>query len=310
MGDPKYVAVDWGTSSFRLWLMDAKENVLAERRDGLGMKAAREVGFSSVLSSHLEAIGAPSALPVIACGMVGAREGWIDAGYVSVPTPMASILSGGARVSEQTREIFILPGLAQRSNGSPDVMRGEETQLLGVFESEDQGDHTVCMPGTHSKWVNVDGSQVTDFATFMTGELFEVVTRFSTLASAVDDADQTDFDDTEFAAAVATAYRTPAMTTNLLFTARADRLLNGLKAGSALARISGTLIGLEIAGALSESIRPRRITLIGAGNLRKLYELAFRSLNVPCAIIDADVAVRRGLSTAANSIWPCVRGIA
>src|SRR5258705_6442214 len=185
MGQAAYVAVDWGTSSFRLWLVDRAGNVLGERRSHEGMMAAGKPGFATVLQSHLEAVGAAPGLPVVICGMAGARQGWVEAGYVDTPARLASILKHAVPVPGQNRDIRILPGIAQRDPKAPDVMRGEETQLLGALGIDAAGDAVVCMPGTHSKWVRTSGGSVEGFATFMTGELFGVVSRVTNLAHPV-----------------------------------------------------------------------------------------------------------------------------
>ena len=133
MSEAAYVAVDWGTSSFRLWLVDRAGNVLGERRSHEGMMAAGKLGFATVLQSHLEAVDAAPGLPVIVCGMAGARQGWVEAGYVDTPARLASIPEHAVPVPGQDRDIRILPGIAQRDPRAPDVMRGEETQLLGAL---------------------------------------------------------------------------------------------------------------------------------------------------------------------------------
>ena len=189
MKQAAYVAVDWGTSSFRLWLIDRAGNMLGERRSHEGMMAAGKPGFAAVLQAHLEAVGAAPGLPVIVCGMAGARQGWVEAGYVDTPAPLASILKQAVPVPGQGRDIRILPGIAQRDPKAPDVMRGEETQLLGALGMDAAGEAIVCMPGTHSKWVRTNGGTVERFATFMTGELFDAVSRHTILSHAVADAD-------------------------------------------------------------------------------------------------------------------------
>jgi 2-dehydro-3-deoxygalactonokinase len=303
MAKPAYVAVDWGTSSFRLWLIGEDGGVLGERRSGEGMTTAAETGFAQVLQSHLAAVSAPDDIPVIACGMVGARQGWVEAGYIDTPTPLSAILTGAVSVPGQPRDIRILPGLAQRSKETPDVIRGEETQLLGALPAGSRGEQVVCMPGTHSKWVRVADGIVTGFSTFMTGELFDVITRHSILAHAVAGAENMPADTGAFEAAVAAAFRQPALATNLIFGARAGQLLHGLTAAGAQARLSGTLIGTEIAGALSIAGKNAAITLVASGRLQALYESAFRTLSLSYQTIDADAAVRSGLSAAARAIW-------
>src|SRR5262249_4634495 len=113
MERPTYVAVDWGTSSFRLWLMGDEGGVLGERRSGEGMTTAANTGFAEVLQSHLTALQAPDGLPVIICGMAGARQGWIEAGYIDTPAPLQTILTAAVSVPGQARDVRILPGLAQ-----------------------------------------------------------------------------------------------------------------------------------------------------------------------------------------------------
>jgi len=302
MSEPAYVAVDWGTSSFRLWLVDRAGQVLAERRSGEGMLTAAKAGFPAVLQSHLAAIEAPDHLPVLVCGMAGAKTGWVEAGYVDTPAPLAAILKQAARVAGEARDIRILPGIAQRDAKAPDVMRGEETQLLGALGLDAAGEALVCMPGTHSKWVRVKDGTVAHFSTFMTGELFSAVSRETILSLAVAGADDAD-DIASFKTAVVSAFKTPAFAANLLFTARSRQLLFGGTPAAARETLSGTLIGIELAAGLSGTVPKAGVTLIASGRLAMLYRMAFEVLSVAVTPIDADEAVRRGLSMAAAAIW-------
>lgn len=301
MTEPAYVAVDWGTSSFRLWLMDRQSNVLAERRSGEGMTTAASSGFGTVLSSHLQAFQAAADLPVIICGMAGARQGWVEAGYIDVPAKLSAVLSGAVRVPAEERDIRILPGIAQRSDDMPDVMRGEETQLLG--SSANAPSRLVCMPGTHSKWVGVEGDIVNSFSSFMTGEVFDALSKHTILKHTMAEAEGFDGSHPAFVAAVKNARARPAMFTNLIFTCRSGQLLHGLDATSAAARLSGILIGTEIAGGLSIASADTRIQLVASGKLQALYEAAFQSLDLEFETVDADLAVRQGLATAARSLF-------
>ena len=302
MKQAAYVAVDWGTSSFRLWLVDRAGNVLGERRSPEGMMAASKLGFAAVLQSHLEAVGAAPGLPVVVCGMAGARQGWVEAGYVDTPARLASILKHAVPVPGQGRDIRILPGIAQRDPKAPDVMRGEETQLLGALGVDAAGEAVVCMPGTHSKWVRANGGTVDRFATFMTGELFDVISRETILSHAGTGAEQAE-DIDAFRSAVTAAFETPSLSANLLFQVRSGQLLYGGKPASAREKISGTLIGLELAAGLAGDIPGAGITLVASGRLQTLYQLAFDTVSVPVRSIGAENAVRRGLSMAAESFW-------
>lgn len=301
-----YAAVDWGTSSFRLWLIDAGGRVLGERRSGEGMTTAAKTGFSEILESHLAALSAPKNLPVIICGMAGARQGWVEAGYVDVPAALPKVLTAAAIVPDSNRDIRILPGIAQRG-GAPDVMRGEETQLLGARDETVSGEQLFCMPGTHSKWVRLSGETVTGFASFMTGELFDVISKNSILQHALTDAQNFDGSHPVFLDAIKAVFAQPARATNLVFTVRSGQLLDGLDATGAAARLSGTLIGAEIAGGMADGWQRKKldvpIRLIASGRLQRLYEAAFDALNLPYNTIDADEAVRRGLSQAARTVF-------
>ena len=301
-GGAAYVAVDWGTSSFRLWLIDRAGRVIGERRSGEGMIAAAKTGFAPVLQSHLDAVGAAADLPVLVCGMAGARQGWVEAGYVDTPAPLATVLERAAPVPGQARDIRILPGIAQRDAQAPDVMRGEETQLLGALGLEARGEALVCMPGTHSKWVNVMDGTVRGFATFMTGELFGAVSRETILSHALAGADDA-VDADSYKSAVAAAFKAPAHAANLMFRVRARQLLFGGTPAAARETLSGTLIGMELAAGLAGGVPKAGIRLIASGRLERLYRLAFETLSVAIEPIDADEAVRRGLSMAAAAIW-------
>ncbi|NVD37950.1 2-dehydro-3-deoxygalactonokinase [Ensifer sp. HO-A22] len=299
-----YAAVDWGTTSFRLWIIAEDGTVLAERRSGEGMTTAAKTGFPAVLEAHLAAVAAPAHLPVIICGMAGAKQGWVEAGYLDTPAALSTIAAGAVAVPDVDRDIRILPGLAQRDLQHPDVMRGEETQLLGAAGNLGDGRHLVCMPGTHSKWVRLEGGKVTGFSTFMTGELFDVISKHSILSHSVADAQVFSGEHPAFLAAVAAACANPALATNLMFGVRAGQLLHGATATDAKATLSGTLIGLEIAGALAAAGAVDSVCLVASGSLGALYRAALASLDLSPRIVDADEAVRAGLSTAAQAIWP------
>ncbi|MCF3642271.1 2-dehydro-3-deoxygalactonokinase [Rhizobium sp. TRM95111] len=295
-----HVAVDWGTSSFRLWLIGDDGSVLAERRSDEGMTSAAGSGFAVVLDAHLAAIGAGADLPVIVCGMAGARQGWVEAGYLDTPAALSAIPEAAIAVPGTARDIRILPGLAQRDDQAPDVMRGEETQLLGAMADLGTAAWNVCMPGTHSKWVRAADGRVSGFSTFMTGELFDAISKHTILSHSV--AEAGGGGSGAFAAAVVEAHADPALFTSRLFGLRAGQLLHGLSAADARARLSGLLIGMEIAGARAGSA-DGGIALVASGTLAALYQDAFAALGLDVSTIDADHAVRRGLAAAAKALW-------
>ncbi|PTE06879.1 2-dehydro-3-deoxygalactonokinase [Mesorhizobium helmanticense] len=298
---PAVAAVDWGTTRLRAWLLDSAGTVLAERRGDDGLITAREKSFSTVLEGHLAAMGAPASLPVIICGMAGSRQGWLEAPYVTVPAPIGAILAEAARIPGQRRDIRIVPGLAQRHADTPDVMRGEETQLAGAGLPA-KGRHLVCMPGTHSKWVVVEDGSVAGFGTWPTGELYSVLAAHSILRHSLgEQPGPVTSDNPFFRRWCERALAEGGDVTSRLFAIRAAGLLQDLKADDAAACLSGLLIGGEIASAsrrYGKSAEP--IVLIASGGLGALYAEALALAGFGLRTVDADEAVRAGLVEAAR----------
>lgn len=299
---PDLAIVDWGTSSFRLWTLTADGSVQAERRAADGLAASRERGFETVLEGHLSALGVPDGVPVMMCGMVGSRGGWIEAAYLDVPLRLDGLARRATPVPAGRRPASVLPGLAQRDAAAPDVMRGEETQLLGL--GADSGDRLVCLPGTHSKWVRIEGGSIRAFTTFLTGELFQLVKAASVVAPAVEGAGSVDARAPAFAEGVAAALAAPELVSSRLFALRAGWLVHGSAASETLARLSGLLIGLELAGAARSHGGLDGTTLVASGAAADLYA---RALAVAGArgvdVRDADACVRAGLYAAARSVF-------
>jgi 2-dehydro-3-deoxygalactonokinase len=295
-----FVAVDWGTSSFRGWLMSAGGEVLAESRGHEGMLHCSSTAFAPVLRDHLVMLGAPDRLPVLICGMAGARQGWREAPYLKTPTRLEALHEGAVRI-DAAGDIRILPGVALARADRPDVMRGEETQLLGVTEPDFSG--LVCIPGTHSKWVKIEAGNIIEFSTYMTGELFSVISQHSILVHAVDAGSLPPADGGPFHDGLAMAQAAPTGLTASLFRLRAAQLLGFEQRPDGAARLSGLLIGAEIADAIQRHGARQPLRLIGAGTLGGLYEVALREAGFDVRVVDAEEASRRGLAKAAISIW-------
>ncbi|MEP7453676.1 2-dehydro-3-deoxygalactonokinase [Phyllobacterium sp. SB3] len=302
---PVYALSDWGTTRFRLWLVDGAGNVLGERRADDGLDVSRVRGFASVLEDHLASLGAPSNLPVVICGMAGSRQGWIEANYVQVPADLNAILSGTVKLPDMARDVRIIPGLCQ-SGDAPNVMRGEETQLLGAILDRNLSNGIIAMPGTHSKWVELEQGRAKSFGTYMTGELYALVSQQSILRHSVQDAaDLASPDHQEFVAALKSMLAGGSLL-GQFFSIRAAMLLNDLTPEGAASRLSGLLIGAEIAGA--KAISNNRITLVASGAMATLYGKAFDIAGLEFDLVDADEAVRKGLFVAASGIWPNTKG--
>jgi 2-dehydro-3-deoxygalactonokinase len=305
-----FVVVDWGTSSFRGWLMSGEGEVLAESRGGEGMlhctgAGAGAGGFAPVLRDHLARLGAPAGAPVLICGMAGARQGWTEAPYLRIPTRLDALHEGAIRI-DAPGDIRILPGIAQARPDRPDVMRGEETQLLGVTEPDFTG--LACIPGTHSKWIRIEAGRIVEFSTYMTGELFSVIAQHSILAHAVEVAGPPPADSEAFREGLATALGAPTALTASLFRLRAAQLLGLEQRADGAARLSGLLIGTELADAARLHGPFRSVRLIGAGALGRLYEAALTGQGLDVTTVDAEQASRLGLAKAAAKIWGALWG--
>lgn len=308
MGEVSHIVVDWGTSSFRLWALDLDGAVLAERRSAQGLAASGAEGFERVLEAHLDALGIAEGVPVMMCGMVGSRAGWVEAAYVATPAGLDGLTEKAAHVPSARRLIRILPGIAQRGPAGADVMRGEETQLLPLIREGFEG--VACLPGTHSKWVQVEGGTVAGFATFLTGELFHLLRSASVVAPAVEGAAAVDPASEDFARGVEDGLAAPELLGRDLFRLRAGWLLEGTSPDATLARLSGLLIGVELAGA-ARIAGTGPVALIASGAAAALYRTAMTRAGFAAVTLhDAEDCVRAGLHAAALKAFRLERIIA
>jgi 2-dehydro-3-deoxygalactonokinase len=303
MGKPAHAVVDWGTSSFRLWTLSRDGEVLGERRSAEGLKTAgAHGGFEAVLETHLAALGVPDGVPVMMCGMVGSRTGWLEADYLAAPVRLPAIAGQVTRVPAARRPVCVLPGIAQRDRRHPDVMRGEETQLLALAGTWPNG--IACMPGTHSKWVELRDGTVERFATYLTGEMFQLLRTSSVVAPAVEGVERVAPESAAFTDGVAAALAAPEQAGNLLFELRANWLLAGAVPGDTLARLSGLLIGFELAAAERRFGPLAGVALIAAEPTASLYHRALDIAGVTgLALYDAETLVREGLHAAAAAAF-------
>ncbi len=287
-----WIAVDWGTSNLRAWAMDPDGRPLAEAASGAGMGGLARDGFEPALLALVEPWLAPGRVTqVVACGMVGSRQGWVEAPYAAVPCAPPRAFARPA-VADRRLAVYVLPGLRQDSPA--DVMRGEETQLAGLIARESGFDGVACLPGTHSKWAHVSAGEVTSFVSFMTGELFALISGASVLRHSVG-ADG--WSEPDFAEAVGDALSHPERVAARLFGIRAESLLAGLAPDRARARLSGLLIGSELAGA-----RPywlgRDVVLVGAPTLVAAYRAALGQCGLVARTHDATELTLAGLAAA------------
>ncbi len=291
---PAWIAVDWGTSNLRAWAMARDGTVLAEAGSDEGMGKLSPDGFEPAL---LRLIGPwlASNPPVVACGMVGSRQGWREAPYRSVPCPpldRAALIA--APTTDPRLQVRIAPGLMQAKPAN--VMRGEETQIAGVLRVLPGYDGVLCLPGTHSKWVQISAGEVVSFQTFMTGELFALLSEASVLRHGMQGA--TGRDDAAFDTGVSDALSRPERLGARLFSLRAEGLIAGLSPDAARARLSGLLIGTELAGAKPYWLG-QRVTLVGAEKLSAAYARALAAQGIAAERMNATDCTLAGLAALA-----------
>lgn len=289
-----WIAIDWGTTHLRAWIMGPDERLIAtvQSEDGMGGLAPEEFepALLALVRQHLSA---DRRTPVICAGMVGARQGWSEAAYLDVPcAPTAVDRCVQAPTTDQRLDVRILPGVKQ--DDPADVMRGEETQINGFLRHLPDFQGVICLPGTHTKWAQVKAGMITSFATFMTGEQFSLLSTVSVLRHSISDEG---WDEDALFSAVCEAVSHPEMTAGRLFRLRADSILNDLSGDRARARLSGLLIGQELAAA-----RPfwedQDVVLIGAAELSRIYAVALELLGCVPRLADADRMTLSGLSAA------------
>lgn len=264
------LGIDWGTSNRRAWWLGPAGTVLAEHADDQGLLAVKG-GFTQSLAA-LRQMGPalPARAPIVMSGMVGSASGWLEAPYADASMPLAQLTRHLVPVPAGGPRCFIVPGLCRSTaDGGVDVMRGEETQLLGAL-TLGHGDGWYVLPGTHSKWVRLHDGRVCDLATYMTGELFSLLSQHGTLASL--GALNTVGNDAPaaFERGVAAAGRSGL--SNALFGCRALVVAGRMPAGQASEYLSGVLIGAEWHDvARRAGGAPRRATLIGSPQLAQRY---------------------------------------
>ena len=297
MMETKWIAVDWGTSTLRAWLMGEDGQVLESLRSSSGMSLLRSHEFEGVLVRLLEPYLTHEVTPVLCCGMVGAREGWMETAYRLVPCQTDLIEHANVvETSDKRLKVWILPGLSQTSPS--DIMRGEETQIAGYLMRSPDFFGTICLPGTHTKWAQVSAKEVVSFRTFLTGEMFEILTKHSILRFNL----ETDiWNEDAFLEAVNDALSAPQHFSSRLFKIRADTLLNEMCAATARARLSGYTIGLELAGARAYWLG-QQLALIGESPLCTLYQNALREHGVTCRVHEGDEMVLEGLKSAYSNL--------
>jgi 2-dehydro-3-deoxygalactonokinase len=291
------IAVDWGTSRLRAFLLDRDGTVLAE--------AGSDQGINKLAPGQHEAVferltaGWPKA-PAIMAGMIGSRQGWREAAYLPCPASPAGLAGKLLRFETAGgRPVAVVPGIMVRSPARDgDVIRGEESQIIGLLGRDPGFEGVVILPGTHSKWATVGGGALADFQTFLTGEMFELLSRQSFLRHSVAEGSQEPSTLPGFALGVKRTVNEGLPFLAAIFSVRVRQLLDNAAPEDNLAYLSGLVIGGEIAaakatGRLVPGAVPR---IIGNRSLARAYHRALEIAGYATETLDGSEMVLAGLT--------------
>ena len=289
----EFIAVDWGTTNRRAYLLGGDGDVLAVKQDACGILNLDASDFPDAFAEFISdwRQGTAPQVPVLMSGMIGSRQGWIEAPYVACP-------AGPERLARELTpvpgvpDVWIVPGMSMDGGGRRDVMRGEEVQIFGALSDTGRDSARLCLPGTHSKWADVEHGSLTDFATAMTGEVFQVMRDHSILGAmmttdAAHDADA-------FAAGIAASGGPDGLLTQL-FSVRTKGLFDVFDGDQQPSYLSGLLIGHEIRSLCgSHEAQNDPVLVVGGDLLADLYTSALSHLDIEARKIDAQTATVRG----------------
>ena len=277
------IAVDWGGSSVRAYRLSSQGTILERRTSSAGVFESSSRPFEATLESLIGDWLAAGDSSVVMSGMIGSRRGWIEVPYQACPARLDDLAAGRREVRWATHRAWIMPGLACRSaTGAPDVMRGEETQVAGVLGGLPDP-AVICLPGTHTKWVDYADGTIRGFRTAPTGEIYRLLAEKSSLVTMPPEGP---IDPVWFAAGLGRSDDAGGLLQHL-FGVRAAQMIGDLGEQHAASVLSGILIGHDV----REEARPGQLVhLLGDPSLTDLYRVALERRGVRCVLLDPDAA--------------------
>lgn len=275
----EFIAVDWGSTNRRVFHIDADGAVMARSSDDRGILGASD--FPAEVAALRQDAGD---LPLLLAGMIGSNRGWVEVPYVTTPAGLAEVAGAAIEVSPG---VVIVPGVMVADPVRPDIMRGEEVQIFGALA--EIGDGLVCLPGTHTKWVEIEDGRIMRFRTVMTGDLMAALKARSILSDLLD---HDPLCDAAFADGVDHGLENTDLTAEL-FTARARVVTGVMTAPDAASRISGLLIGADVRTGLGRS-RADVVTLVGAPGLCQRFALALERAGRESVVVLGEAAFVAG----------------
>lgn len=301
----EWIAVDWGTSNLRAWGITENGEIAFTCNSDQGMGKLTSQDYPGILTALLEKhiATAKNPLDVVICGMAGARQGWCEAPYLSTPANLHQLGTKAIQPPCPDPQLnpYILSGVCQSGAGVENVMRGEETQVLGILATQPDFSGTICLPGTHSKWIRVEAGKIAHFSTAMTGELFEILRSHSVLKHTTAGDLIGDHAEEGIAAGLAKGIAEPHLLSANIFQARAAALLSDRPNDWCSGFLSGLLVGAEVAGH-RDYYDNGPIPLIGSPRLCHLYAMALKLVGAKPHTLDATDTTLAGLAAARKQI--------
>jgi 2-dehydro-3-deoxygalactonokinase len=278
MAGAALIGVDWGTTSFRAFLLDAGGAVLDRRESAQGILKVEDGDFAFVLAAETAIWLRAACVPVLMSGMIGSRQGWVETPYRNVPAGVSDLASALVEVPFEAADVRLVPGLKDDTGPMPDVLRGEEVQVLGAMARLGIESGCFVLPGTHSKWVSVESGRITGFATYMTGETYDAMRRHTILGRLMGEGDgaREAFDEGVREGA---RHGTPGALLNRLFGVRTAGLFDRFAPADLPEYLSGLLIGAEIADQKGKDVRGL-VHIIASSTLTERYRVAAETLGV------------------------------
>ena len=265
-------------------------NVIDQVSTQEGMKFIDQNEFEKILIKNIDAWNNKFDIKVIiASGMVGAKQGWIEVPYINSPCDIRNVNFKTFKILDDAN-IHILSGVSQFNPS--DVMRGEETQIAGFLLNNVDFNGSICLPGTHSKWVNMNSYNIQEFTTFLTGELYEIVKKYSILNHSLN---TTELDDEIVKSSAKLIIENPSFISNKLFEIRADNLLKNSNQTSNNSKLVGYLLGIELSGSRTYW-EDKDLVIIGSSNLNKYYELILNGRSNSIRLFNSSDMALNGLS--------------
>lgn len=296
--EPALIGLDWGTSSLRAFLINGRGEVLDKMFSPEGIMSVSDRNFEAVFDKLIGHWLSAGELPILASGMITSRNGWVETPYEHLPLDADTLAR--ALVTHKTEcgvELRFVTGVTTEDESGPDVMRGEETQIIGA-SALGMSDGVFVMPGTHSKWISVSNGRIEDCSTYMTGEIYAALKGHTILGTLIEDGP---FSDEGFDLGVAAGLTSKSHLLHDLFHVRTLPLMGKIKGSMVADYLSGMLIGSEISAEMDNRAAEETITIIGRNDLADRYEIALAAAGLQSRRAPDDIVAMGHFSIARSA---------